>query len=121
MAAFTPCSLKYFIIGLFFGKPLKERNKSKLPSSCSFLSSDAIFTLASANSLVDISRCAFTISSTRGRNISYNWSSPLGTGPDIINGVRASSINTESTSSTIEKLCLRCTKSRGEIAMLSLR
>ena len=32
---------------------------------------------------------------------SKSWSSPLGTGPEIISGVRASSINTESTSSTI--------------------
>ena len=34
-------------------------------------------------------------------NKSNIWSSPLGTGPEIIRGVRASSISTESTSSTI--------------------
>ena len=32
---------------------------------------------------------------------SNSWFSPLGVGPDIIRGVLASSINTESTSSTI--------------------
>ena len=41
--------------------------------------------------------------STNGWYSSNIWSSPLGIGPEIINGVRASSINTESTSSMLVK------------------
>ena len=42
-------------------------------------------------------------------------------GPLMIKGVRASSINTLSTSSTIAKWCLRCTISSGECTILSRR
>ena len=64
-------------------------------------SSEAINFLASVKYWVANLRCASTKRSTNGRSCSNNWSSPFGTGPEIINGVRASSINTESTSSTM--------------------
>ena len=35
-------------------------------------------------------------------------------GPEMMSGVRASSISTESTSSTMAKWCLRCTRSSGD-------
>ena len=87
--AFTPCSLK-------------ERYRRIEPSSTTFWSSLAIFFLASINNLEQRSFCAFTTTSTFGRNCSNNCSSPRGIGPEMISGVRASSINTESTSSTME-------------------
>ncbi len=42
-------------------------------------------------------------------------------GPEMISGVRASSMRIESTSSTIAKLWPRCTHSSMEVAMLSRR
>ena len=100
--AFTPCSLKNLINALLRGYPLKERYRRIEPSSTTFWSSLAIFFLASINSLEQRSFCAFTTTSTFGRNCSNNCSSPRGIGPEMISGVRASSINTESTSSTME-------------------
>ena len=60
-----------------------------------------IFALASAKTLVSRLRCFETRFLTFSFRTSNSWFSPLGVGPDIIRGVLASSINTESTSSTI--------------------
>ena len=119
--ALFPSSLRNLINGLYLGKPLCARSKRIPPSFLFFESSLASSSLASLKILATSSRCIFTKCSTRGLYSSNIWSSPFGTGPEIIKGVRASSINTESTSSTIAKLCLRCTRSSGLFAMLSLR
>jgi preprotein translocase subunit SecA len=55
----------------------------------------------SAKTPVKYCRCTATMLSTFGFNSVNSCLSPCGTGPEIINGVRASSTKTESTSSTI--------------------
>ena len=105
-----PGSLKYLINALFLGKPLNALNKHKQPSSkscfCSFLSNPscsdfAIFVLASVSKPLTNFLWLVTNFSTFGFNATYSCSSPFGTGPEIINGVLASSTKTESTSSII--------------------
>ena len=118
---FTPGSLRYLMRALLLGIPLYARKSESSPASRSFSSALCIFALASARSLVVRVFCVRTRSSTRCLYSSKSWSSPFGTGPLIINGVRASSINTESTSSTIAQLCPRCTRSIGLVAILSRR
>ena len=98
--ALTPGSLKNLIKALFFGKPLCARNNA-IPASFSLLP-NAFF--ASDNAELIYAFCAFTNFSTLGFNAKNSWLSPFGVGPEMINGVLASSIKTESTSSTIAKL-----------------
>ena len=57
---------------------------------------------------------------TRAANSPYQRAE-CSAGPEMISGVRASSIRIESTSSTIAKLCPRCTSSSADQAMLSRR
>ena len=96
------------INALFFGKPLCVLNKAIPPSVISSLvvepsSKPLRFFFATINkSLINL-RCAATKRSTLGFNSTNSCLSPFAVGPEIINGVLASSIKTESTSSTIVK------------------
>ena len=101
---FMPCSPKYLIKAEFLGMARWACSNLKPPF---FSSPAAINFFASANAKLNTCFCAFTNFSILGFNAKNCWSSPLGTGPEIINGVLASSTKTESTSSTIAKWCLR--------------
>ena len=93
-----PSSLRYLIRALFLGIPLKTLNKLKAPSSVSLFEIwfFALERVPNKNFL-----CVETIFSTLGFKLLNSCLSPLGIGPEIIKGVLASSIKTESTSSTI--------------------
>ena len=83
---------------LFFGSPLKTlSNKNPL----SLVSPSAKIFLDSAKTPVNNFLCFETKSAILGFNSSNSCLSPFGVGPDIIRGVLASSIKTESTSSII--------------------
>ncbi len=112
MPLFIPSSERYFIRALFFGMDLYERNSARNPSSLilppsSFFPSSvslfpsSIFVLASARNFVARFFWTLTRRSTSGWYSSNIWSSPFGMGPEMISGVRASSMSTESTSSTM--------------------
>ncbi len=95
---FIPCSLRNLINALFLGSALYACNNLN-PPSFSFPLEINFF----ASEIIAVKRffCSLTNFWTCGFNSSNSWSSPFGVGPEIIRGVLASSINTESTSSTI--------------------
>ena len=94
----VPSKDKNLIKALFFGKPLKTLNNWNPPS---LVSPAAINFLASAKTPIKYLLWIPTISLTKGFNSLNSCRSPCGTGPEMINGVLASSIKTESTSSII--------------------
>ena len=101
----TPSSLKNLIKARFLGNARCARNKATpaSPSSMPYFPS-AKRRFASIKYLLTNFFCSSIKPTTSGFKAKYSCvSEPAVTGPEIINGVRASSTKTESTSSTIAK------------------
>ncbi len=109
----------------FLGAPRLMRSSFSAVSSSIFTSSPLLRAgrmtrSTSLSQSLTIFSCWRTTFLTRGFS-SVNWWVDLSTAPEMISGVRASSISTESTSSTMAKWKSRCTRCSGCITMLSRR
>ena len=86
-----------------FGKPRYARNSDRFAAwAASFgaFASESTF-FASVRKPCTTFCCTFTKLTTFGFSSSNSCTSPFGVGPEMMSGVRASSMSTESTSSTM--------------------
>ncbi len=119
-SCFTPVSFSIFSSRLFFGMPSWAWYSLSAASSRAFASPSSSFS-ASASSVFTTAVCLRASSATWRLNWPYLSSSSLPTGPEMMSGVRASSMRIESTSSMIAYACSRWTRCSSENTMLSRR